>query len=140
MAKRKKKPAPSRGRRSPGASLLANINDLPRLDRLRYLDQRQRLLWAKQRGPLQENLRLFHLAHASHRLKQALTPRPSQSVQTGTPLKPVIIGKPLMPAKKDFCRVRQERKEVLFANNRAGFSGSAPKLHYIRNITSRRKC
>lgn len=38
------------------------------------------------------------------------------------------------------CSRRTERSEVLFAKNKAGFSGSAPKRHYKVDETSKVKC
>lgn len=39
-----------------------------------------------------------------------------------------------------FCVGRKERREVLFALKRAGFSGSAPKRHYRRTSKSQWRC
>lgn len=44
------------------------------------------------------------------------------------------------PLRVKFCRQRKERREVLFAFNRAGFSGSAPKRHYRRTQDSQYGC
>jgi len=41
-----------------------------------------------------------------------------------------------VPRLVKFCRQRKERREVLFAMRRAGFSGSAPKRHYRRTPDS----
>lgn len=38
------------------------------------------------------------------------------------------------------CLVRKQRREVLFAFKRAGFSGSAPKRSYRRTVSSKYGC
>lgn len=45
-----------------------------------------------------------------------------------------------LPAKVRFCIQRKQRKQVLFALDRAGYRGSAPKRHYIRNSNSQYRC
>lgn len=44
------------------------------------------------------------------------------------------------PARVAFCVRRKQRREVLFAFQRAGFGGSAPKRHYVRGVDSQYRC
>lgn len=57
-------------------------------------------------------------------------------------LPPIIVRSlPLRaPSRVLFCLRRKERREVLFAFKRAGYSGSARKRHYVRNQNSRYRC
>lgn len=45
-----------------------------------------------------------------------------------------------VPTRVKFCVARKQRREVLFAMERAGYSGSAPKRHYRRNEDSNWRC
>lgn len=45
-----------------------------------------------------------------------------------------------MPSRVKECIKRSDRREVLFAFKRAGYSGSAPKRHYNRKLFSRYGC
>lgn len=56
-------------------------------------------------------------------------PRPYRAV-----FQSVIITKP------SICVKRRIRREVLFARGRAGYSGSAPKVHYRRTEDSKVRC
>lgn len=44
------------------------------------------------------------------------------------------------PSRVRFCVRRKQRKEVLFALGRAGYSGSARKMHWRRNASSQYSC
>lgn len=68
-------------------------------------------------------------------------------VYQGMPKRPIVRHVPYTaffdnPKLKrvGICIKRQTRKEVLFAQGRAGFSGSAPKKHYRRTADSKVRC
>lgn len=45
-----------------------------------------------------------------------------------------------VPDRVRFCVQRKQRRQVLFAQGRAGFGGSAPKRHYVRRAESAWRC
>lgn len=45
-----------------------------------------------------------------------------------------------LPSRVRFCVVRKQRREVLFAIRKAGYSGSAPKRSYFRSASSKYGC
>lgn len=45
-----------------------------------------------------------------------------------------------VPSRVRFCVQRKERRQVLFALERAGYRGSAPKRHYQRTQESQYRC
>lgn len=52
----------------------------------------------------------------------------------------VRIDSAAFPSRVLFCVRRKQRRETLFAIRRAGYSGSAPKRHYYRKLTSSYGC
>lgn len=47
---------------------------------------------------------------------------------------------PVAPYQVKFCVARKQRREILFAKKKAGFSGSAPKRRYRRTLNSKYRC
>jgi len=54
--------------------------------------------------------------------------------------KPLRLGSLAMPTESTPCKKRSDRREVLFALHRAGYSGSAKKRYFRRTIESQFSC
>jgi len=54
--------------------------------------------------------------------------------------KPLRLGSLSMPTESSPCKKRSDRREVLFALHRAGYSGSAKKRHFRRTTESQFSC
>lgn len=97
-------------------------------------------------------LRLYPIqpAELPVRAPRRFTPRPfprpqiklAKSIQAPVrhgQIKQVLASLNFHPASNP-CRDRDKRREVLFAMNKAGYSGSAAKRHYRRTIESQYSC
>lgn len=81
------------------------------------------------------------------RRKPPIPPRPTKALMSAKHVRPrstspitQLASGIQLPKQTLICVRRKQRRETLFAINRAGFSGSAPKRHYHRTDDSYYSC